>query len=158
VQTLQNGSYKVKTHKGITMIELIIALSILAMAIGVCITNYFKFYDSWTNSTSVDLCNNYILHMIKNSALYCKNKNKSGYLLFSEENKVKFFCGNKKIEEYEIPLEFKFKNTESFYKRININNLGEVLTSCTINYQDKQGELHRITIRVGTRYVQIKNE
>ena len=69
MQTLQNGSYKVKTHKGITMIELIIALSILAMAIGVCITNYFKFYDSWTNSTSVDLCNNYILHMI-NYRLY----------------------------------------------------------------------------------------
>lgn len=146
----------IKIHKGTTLIELMVVLGVLVMIISFCITNYFKLYDSWTNSTNIDFCNNYILHMVKNSALYCKNENKSGYLLFTGKDKVKFYCDNKKIEEYEIPIEFRFINIESFNQRIGINNLGEILKACTINYEDIKGKVHIITIRVGTRYVQIK--
>ncbi|QGU96818.1 prepilin-type N-terminal cleavage/methylation domain-containing protein [Clostridium bovifaecis] len=148
--------YFTKMHKGTTLIELILVLSVLVILMGFCITNYFKLYDNWANSTNIDFCNNYILHMLKNSAVYCENENKSGYLLFIGENKVKFYCDNKKIKEYKIPMGFRFINIESFNQRIGVNNLGEILKACTINYEDIKGKVHIITIRVGTRYAQIK--
>ena len=95
--------------------------------------------------------------MISESALYCRWQNKSGYLLFSDDEKiVKFYCSNKRIRDYEVPKGFKFINTAHFNKRIEIDNLGAVITACTINYNDKKGDTHIITIRVATRYVQIK--
>lgn len=142
--------------KGLSLVELIIVLSILFTIISLCTINYFRLYNNWSNSANIDYCNNYILHMIKNSAVYCKYKNKSGYLLFGESEKVKFFCGNKKVNEYELPSGFKFIDTASFNQRISINNLGNVIKACTINYKDMKGKPHSITIRVATRYVQIK--
>jgi prepilin-type N-terminal cleavage/methylation domain-containing protein len=146
-----------KKVKGFSLIELIIVLSIIVIIVGLSSINFVGLYNGSRNSTNVSYFNNKILHIISESALYCKSQNKSGYLLFSDDSKkIKFFCNNIKIKEYEAPNKFIFINTDSFHKRIGINNLGSVIQSCTINYIDEKGETHIITIRVATRYVQIK--
>jgi prepilin-type N-terminal cleavage/methylation domain-containing protein len=148
---------KLKKARGFSLIELVIVLSILVVIVGLGNMNLRVFHSNIINSTNVDYFNNKILHMISESALYCRWQNKSGYLLFSDDEKiVKFYCSNKRIRDYEVPKGFKFINTAHFNKRIEIDNLGAVITACTINYNDKKGDTHIITIRVATRYVQIK--
>lgn len=144
--------------KGMSLIELVIVLGILSMVIACSTYNYFNIYNNCSNSNSIDFCNNYILHSLENSALYCKGKNEWGYILFKEDNEMNFYCDNKKIEIYKIPSGFKFENRDEFGKMISIDNFGTIRKECTIKYNDKKGETHRITIRVGTRYVQIKKE
>lgn len=143
-------------RRGITLIEVIVVLQIMFLIISFSSASFIKLYNNWNNRVSVDYSNNYILDMIKNSAVYCKKENKSGYLLFIGGGKVDFYCSNKKVEQYDISDGFKFVNTEIFNKMIRINNLGEVLTPCTITYKDNKGGNHSITIRVGTRYAKVK--
>lgn len=143
--------------KGVSLIELIIVLSILVTIVSFGSINFINLYRGMSNSINISYFDNKILHIISESTLYCKSKNKSGYLLFSDDyRKIKFFCNNLKVKEYEIPDKFMFINTDSFNKRIGINNLGSVTQACTINYKDEKGKTHIITIRVATRYVQIK--
>lgn len=145
-----------KARRGVTLIEVIVVLQIMFLIISFSSLSFIKFYNNWNNGVNIDYSNNYILDMIKNSAVYCKKENKSGYLLFLGEGKVDFYCSSKKVEKYDISDGFKFVNTEAFDKMIKINNLGEVITPCTITYKDKKGENHYITIRVGTRYAKVK--
>lgn len=146
-----------KSKKGFSLIEVLIVLSVLLIILSLGNINFRIFHSNVINSTTVSYFNNKILHIISESALYCKLQNKSGYLLFSDDGKkIKFFCNNIKVREYEVPGKFAFKDIENFYKRIGINNLGAVTQACTINYNDEKGVTHTITIRVATRYVQVK--
>lgn len=146
-----------KKEKGLTLIEILIVLSIVIITMLFANMNFNLFYRNVINNTNVNLLNNKILHIVSESSLYCKLQNKSGYLLFSDDGKkVKFFCNNIKINEYEVPNKFTFVDTESFYKRVGINNLGTVTEACTIRYKDGKEQIHTLTIRVGTKYVQIK--
>lgn len=148
---------KYKNHRGITLIELVISLSIIFSIISICSINLIKVNKSFMNNVSVDFFNNYMLQIIGNSALYCKEHNRSGYLLFKEDNKtIKFFCNNSKVDEYKLPKGFEFVSPEVFQRKIEIDNLGMVIKACTINYIDSKDNMNTITIRVGTRYVQIK--
>ncbi|EES90791.1 prepilin-type N-terminal cleavage/methylation domain-containing protein [Clostridium botulinum] len=142
--------------KGYSLVELLVVLSILFLIIGYCGIKCNKFKEVYSNSIEVDFSNNYILHMLQNSSLYCKNENKSGRLDFGFDNRVKFYCDEKLIKVYEIPKEFKFVNADLFNCNININNLGVIYTACRISYKDKKEKLHDITIRVGSHYVKVK--
>ncbi|CAG7840982.1 potassium transporter TrkG [Clostridium novyi B str. ATCC 27606] len=142
--------------KGYSLVELLVVLSILFLIIGYCGVKCNKFKEVYSNNIEVDFCNNYILHMLQNSSLYCKNENKSGRLDFGFDNRVKFYCNEKLIKVYEIPKEFKFVNADLFNCNININNLGVIYTACRISYKDKKEKLHDITIRVGSHYVKVK--
>lgn len=142
--------------KGYSLVELLVVLSILFLIIGYCGIKCNKFKEVYSNNIEVDFSNNYILHMLQNSSLYCKNENKSGRLDFGFDNRVKFYCNEKLIKVYEIPKEFKFVNADLFNCNININNLGVIYTACRISYKDKKEKLHYITIRVGSHYVKVK--
>jgi Tfp pilus assembly protein PilE len=63
--------------KGITLIEIILILSILAILSSMTIRNYHCIYSTTLNSFSVDMCSNSILHIINDSKQYCRSKNKS---------------------------------------------------------------------------------
>lgn len=143
---------------GFTLIESIIYIGILLFIASFSITGILKLNSSLTNNVSVDYYNNYILSIFSNSTKYCKEKNKGGYLLFEDNGTIKFFCNNVKVETFDIPKGFKFLNTETFNKTIEINNLGILTKACTIKYMDLKGEINSITIRVGTEYVQIKEK
>jgi len=149
----------VKSKKsGFTLIECVICIGILLFIASFSITGILKLNSSIINNVSVDYYNNYILNVFSNSTKYCKEKNRSGYLLFEDNGTIKFFCNNIKVEAFEIPNGFKFLNTETFNKTIEINNLGALTKACTIKFMDLKGEINSITIRVGTEYVQIKEK
>lgn len=146
-------------NKGFTLIEVVICLGILLVIVSISISNIFKLNKVITTNTGVNFYDNYILSIISNSSKYCQLENKSGYLLFDDKNNsIKFFCNNSNIEQYEGLKGFKFVDAELFNKTIEINNFGILTKSCTIKYMDSLGKINSITIRVGTKYVQIKEK
>ena len=144
---------RLKTIKrGYSLVELLVVISILFIIVGGCALNLYKFHKQWSNNTNVDFCDNYILHVLQNSALYCKQQNTSGVLEFCDKNKIKFYINNELVRDYEIPEEFEFMN--SFV--VLIDNFGVIFTACTISYEDVNKDVHNITIRVGSHYVKVK--
>lgn len=144
--------------KGTTLIEIILVLSILAVLSSMTIRNYYCIYNTTLNNFSVDICSNSILHIVNDSKLYCKSKNKSGYLVFDCVKNIKFYCGGNMVRSYTVPKGFKLKplNSKNGKQIIDIDNLGNTGDACTICYSDRKGDNHFITLRVGTNYVQIK--
>ena len=158
-------------YKGVTLIELIITLSLLSILLSFSFIsiNSLKNYE---NNIDIDYCNNSILSLIDNAKLYCKKENSSGHIqLDLGRNEMTFYCDNKKIEEYILPKKFILYNINSEYKRIRININGMTIdgtgldgmttngvttNACTITFRDRKNELHKITIRVGTNYVEVK--
>jgi prepilin-type N-terminal cleavage/methylation domain-containing protein len=169
-----------KRDKGVTLIELIITLSLLSILLSFSLLsiNSLKNYE---NNIDIDYCNNSILGLIDNSKLYCKKENSSGYIQFDlVSNEITFYCYSKqgqkaqqaqKIEKYILPRKFTIYNINSEYNRIRISINGMIIDgtgidgmttnsvttdSCTITFKDSRNSLHKITIRVGTNYVEVK--
>ncbi|ABK62040.1 hypothetical protein [Clostridium novyi] len=142
--------------KGYSLVELLVIIGILFIIVGGCSLNLYKFHRQWSNNTNVDFCDNYILHVLQNSALYCKQQNVSGRLEFCDKNKIKFYINEELIRVYEIPKEFKFMSSGVFNNNVKINNFGTIITACTISYEDANKDVHDITIRVGSHYVKVK--
>ncbi|KGM97357.1 potassium transporter TrkG [Clostridium novyi A str. 4552] len=139
-------------RKGYSLVELLVVISILFMIIGGCVLNLYKFNKKWNNNTNVDFCNNYILHVLQNSSLYCRQQNVSCVLEFCNKNKINLFINHELVKVYEIPKELKFMN----YFVVKIDNIGTIITACTISYEDANKDVHDITIRVGSHYVKVK--
>lgn len=156
INAMNNKDNYTEVKKGYSLIELLVVLSILFSMMGYLTLRINTFRDNCCNNIKVDFCNNYILNMIQNSSMYCKNKNKSGRLDFGFDSKVKFYCDEKLIQIYQIPKEFKFIETDLFENNIKINNLGVAYTACRIKYEDTKKKKHEITIRVGSHYVKVK--
>ena len=168
--------------KGVTLIELIITLSLLSILLSFSLISIDSL-KNYENNIDIDYCNNSILELIDNAKLYCKKENSNGYIQFDLlENEIMFNCySNKtnefeKIEKYILPRKFTIYYINSEYNRIRINIYGTsadgmsiygtglngmtpsaaTTDSCTIKFRDRRGNLHTITIRVGTNYVQVK--
>lgn len=142
--------------KGYSLVELLVVISILFIIVGGCILNLYKFHKQWSNNTNIDFCDNYILHVLQNSALYCKQQNASGRLEFCDKNKIRFYINEELVRVYEIPKEFEFMSSGVFNNNVKINNFGTIVTACTICYEDANKDVHDITIRVGSHYVKVK--
>lgn len=169
-----------KIDKGVTLIELVITMSLISILLGFTSIS-ISFFKNYENNIDTDYCNNSILELIDNSKLYCKKENSKGYLQFNLiNNEITFYCYSKKgvnyqqaqyIEKYVLPDKFIIYNINSEYNRIKISITGMTLdgtgldgmaangiatNSCTITFRDRMESLHKITIRVGTNYVEVK--
>jgi len=166
-----------KRYKGVTLIELIITLSLLSILLSFSLISITSL-KNYENNIDVDYCNNSILQLINNSKLYCRKENSSGYIQFDlVSNEITFYCYSKqaqkviKIEEYILPKKFIIYNINSEYKRNRISITGMTIdgtgidgmtangvttSSCTITFRDRRENIHKITIRVGTNYVEVK--
>jgi prepilin-type N-terminal cleavage/methylation domain-containing protein len=143
--------------RGFTLIELIITMSVMAvigseMAFGV--TSYYKA----VNKYNVQFAENSILGIISNAKQYCREKNKSGYILFNTiNNDISFNSEGVRKDYYKMPGKIKLDSISTRNNMIEINNKGIIGgDACTITIEDSYSKHYNITICVGTFYVEIK--
>lgn len=145
-----------RKKKGFTLIEVLTVISIILIFIfsgDFCVNAYGKML----NSLDVSYCSNSITGFILNAKLYCRKNDVSGCMFFDiEKNKIILSSNMKLINEYIMPKGFKLLSVNAPSKFIYINNKGIVENACTIRYRDRRDSYHRITICVGSGYVEIK--
>lgn len=145
--------------KGFSLIELIIVISIISI-LSLSIVNYIKSYNYYENKIYVDECDNSILMFINRAKMYCKSKQCSGLIIFDKvSNAIDFYENNTKhMDAYALPEGFALNSITlgSGKVGISINNKGITVDACSIVYIDRYNNSHKLTISVGTAYVEIK--
>ncbi|MDP4091277.1 MAG: prepilin-type N-terminal cleavage/methylation domain-containing protein [Bacillota bacterium] len=141
--------------KGITLIELLVAMSITAI-LSICFSDCIKAFSTYNNSVINDYSENSVLSFINTCKEYCYFRKTSGLVRFDFVNsKLDFYEGTERKRMWSFPKGFKLSsvNTES----LNINAGGFISNACTIIYKDRTKANHYITVSVGTGYVEIKD-
>ncbi|OFI07577.1 hypothetical protein CLOACE_01810 [Clostridium acetireducens DSM 10703] len=147
----------IKYKKAFTLLELVITLSILSIFLTFNIVNY-KNYNSIINNVDNEVFYTSLINLINNSKVYCRKNKVNGTIYYKYNEKEFVFKANKKIiDKIKIPNKFKLTYMNSKHQCININNKGMSSDACTIRYKDRKGKTHRITMCVGTSYVEYKN-
>ncbi|MFL0196878.1 type II secretion system protein [Clostridium sp. WILCCON 0269] len=147
--------FKIKV-KGFTLIEVLLAISLFSILLSFSLVNLGTF-SSIKNEVDVDLTSNRIINFINKSKLYCRDKSKEGgYIYFNVSSQnITFNVGLQKIFKMELPDGFTL-NAVGNDNKIKIDHRGITADACSIKFRDRKGELHCITICVGTAYVELK--
>lgn len=147
--------FKIKV-KGFTLIEVLLAISLFSILLSFSLVNLGTF-SSIKNEVDVDLTSNKIINFINKSKLYCRDKSKEGgYIYFNVSGQnITFNVGLQKIFKMELPDGFTL-NSVGNDNKIKIDNRGITADACSIKFRDRKGEMHCITICVGTAYVELK--
>lgn len=142
--------------KGFTLIELILVIGLFSMLLSFTLINMGAF-SSMKNRIDVDLTGNRIINFINNSKIYCRDKGKQGgYINFDvKDGNITFSSGLEVIFKMELPEGFTL-NQVSDDNRIKIDNRGITADACSIKFKDRKGEMHCLTMCVGTAYVELK--
>lgn len=144
-----------RKNKGFTLLELILVLSIISIFFSISLIN-IRGYRKLNNKIDVELFSNTLLNYINNSKEYCRDNGVGGYIYFDiERNMITLNCGIRQINNLSLPDDFSLKQV-GLDNKIKITNIGTTGSSCTIQFIDREGETHDITMCVGTEYVQIK--
>lgn len=143
-------------RRGFTVIELLLVLSIFSILLSFSLVNLSTF-NNFKNKIDVDLTNNNILDFINKSKTYCRDKKgEGGYIYFdTRNNEITFNVGLDEIFKLKLPEGFVL-NPVRDDNRIKIDNMGITEDACSIKFKDRKGEMHCITMCVGTAYVDIK--
>lgn len=144
--------------KGYSIIEVIICMSLISIVITFSGINIKKF-NKHVNEIEVEHCSFSIVYLINSAKLYCKQADKQGKIIFSiDDQNICFYCNQKLIDKIIIPSGFKLEDvkTSKGHNIIHIEKTGETGEECTIPFRDKFEELHSITVQVGSKYVEIK--
>lgn len=142
--------------KGSTLIELILVIGLFSILLSFTLINMGAF-SSMKNRIDVDLTGNRIINFINNSKIYCRDKGKQGgYIYFNvKDGNITFSSGLEEIFKMELPEGFTL-NQVSNDNRIKIDNRGITADACSIKFKDRKGEMHCLTMCVGTAYVEFK--
>jgi prepilin-type N-terminal cleavage/methylation domain-containing protein len=142
--------------KGFSLLELIVVISIIgtfSLASFLSVSNYYRYSNEMDTLMSEDM----IIAMINNGKLYCREKEKPGYVLFDvERNEVNFYSSLKKVDGFKLPKGIRISSTNIIQNKVNINKSGVTSDAGTIMLKDNAGKLYAITISVGTGYAEIK--
>lgn len=145
---------KNSTAKGYTVIELVVTLSIILLIFNYSVVR-LNIISIFNNDVDVAICNNSILNIINNSKQYCRRMHKMGVIYYWEkDNSIRFYTDNNLKYRYVLPNGFKYVEANSKRMCIDINSLGFSNDACTIIYKDRKGDLHRLTMCVGTSNVE----
>lgn len=143
-------------RRGFTLIEVMVTVSIIMVVASFSmpiITGYKKI----KNENDIKVCQMMIMSMINNGKLYCRERNKSGYVLFDiVKDEVTFYCDNKKIDKFIFPKGIDLKSINTKFSKVDINNLGITSDAGTIVIRDENNTNYEITINVGVGHVEIK--
>lgn len=142
--------------RGYTILEtlFVVAVIIISFSTSIILVNIGKRIVNENNyqSTSIE-----IVDFINSSKRYCRENGIPGYIICdTANNSVKFICNTHLVYKFYLPKGFKIDNLNTNNGTILINSRGISGSACTIKYEDANGELHLITMRVGTSYVEIK--
>jgi prepilin-type N-terminal cleavage/methylation domain-containing protein len=141
--------------RGFTIIELIIVLGMVSILLSITLIN-FGGYNKLKNKVDVDVFSNSLINLVNNSKEYCRDNNIGGYLYFDTEKSVIYLnCGLQQVYKLQSPDKFKL-NIVRPGNKIKIDNRGITEDACTIQYKDRENEIHCITMCVGTAFVEFK--
>ncbi len=144
-----------RKEKGFTLVELILVISIMSILFSYSFINLGGL-NKLQNNIEAETFGNILVNFINTSRDYCREKKLGGYLhVDSERSIVTLNCGLEEIRSLPLPDKFTLKIGRKDTK-LRINNRG-IAESCTINFTDKEGKKHYLTICVGTAYVDFKD-
>lgn len=146
-------------NKGFTLIEVMLVLGIISIFFSFSLINVGG-YRKLTNKIDSEILSNSILNFINNSREYCRDNKIRGHIYINSDSELlndsmTLNCGAEQVDKISLPQGFTMEKNE-MPKKILINSNGKI-TPCTIKFSDREGELHKITICVGTEYVEIKS-
>jgi prepilin-type N-terminal cleavage/methylation domain-containing protein len=142
--------------KGFSLIEIVVVasiISILSLASFFSLTNYNRL----SSEMDMLMSENMVIALINDGKQYCRENEKSGYVLFDvTRSDINFYSSNKKIDGFRLPKGISINSINTNESRIDIDKYGVTNDAGTIMLKDKSGELHSITISVGTGYAEVK--
>ncbi|MFA6939481.1 MAG: prepilin-type N-terminal cleavage/methylation domain-containing protein [Clostridiaceae bacterium] len=143
--------------KGFTLIELLTVMAIISIIYGISYVNISS-YKKIENKLDYENTNNLILSFMNNSKLKCKSMKRLGYIYFDENNnELHYQTSDKIIDVFSFPPGFKIYSINLENNKFNINSLGYSYSAGTLEYTDREGTIHTITMTVGQDYAEIKN-
>lgn len=146
------------TRKGFCLIEILAVMAIIVVLSGtasVVANNYYKL----KNELEVKNFDYSILNMFNYARFYCKNKECAGQIYIIEgKNNISFYEGVNLKSRLQVPKCFCItkNDVQNIEHIISIDKNGQICNACSIEYKDRTGKTHLITIGVGSFYVDIK--
>lgn len=142
--------------KGFSLIELLVIITIIIIASCISLLGISK-YNQIKNEVDINMTESSILGVINSGKQYCREKEKSGFVLFDlNKNEVWFYSSNRAIDGFKLPDEIKIEGINTNLNRINIDKFGITSDAGTIRIRDINNKIYLITINVGAGYVEIK--
>lgn len=148
-----------RRNKGFTLVEILVVMAIVSIISSIIFLE-IKSYKSFKNDLDVDYVNDEIVSLINGARHNCILNECHGELMFYlNTNTIKFYEGSVLKDEFVMPLGFTItgNNVTTSDNQIYIENTGVITTPCSLQYRDRRGIVHLITIGVGTANVEIKN-
>lgn len=147
--------WKIKI-KGFTLVELMLVVGLFSLLLSFSLVN-MRAFGSLKNKIDVDVTSNTIINFINNSKLYCRDKSKQGgYIYFNvKDGNMAFYTGLQQIYKMQLPEGFVLNGVNGDNK-IKIDSRGITSDACSIKFKDRRGEIHCLTMCVGTAYVECK--
>ena len=145
-------------RKGFTLIELTVVLAILGTIAG-CSVLSFKYYKEVQNKMDADYYCNAVVSFINNSKMYCRENSCSAKISFDKiGNRMRLDEGLKIVRQLKFPSNITLfhYDTNREDNDIKIDNKGASSESGSITLMDNNSKPYRITMGVGTAYVENK--
>lgn len=143
-------------QKGFSLIELLAVLSIFSILLGIALVNFTQYNKNLMNM-DVDIYKNSLLSFINSAKQYCREKNKEGTITIDlYRSEMEFRVEGEKIDELITPSRVKLYDTTAAQSKLQIEADGMTASACSIWFKDEKGGLYKISIYVGTAYVEIK--
>lgn len=138
--------------KGFTLIELTISLAIAAL-MALVIYGSIRGYLAYKINTTNKICVQGMEMFISKSKTYCYSNNIEGLILIDmDKNQLTLSSKNKEIDSYSL-INKALYMTNLPNNRITIKSSGKIANSGSIYFRDEKRDIHKITIHVGTGYV-----
>lgn len=149
-------------NKGYTLIEVIFTISLMTIILSFTFTSFLKLFKV-NNSIESRYYENATMNFILKSKSYCRANEISGRIVFDVEESNIFFEDLSKpimpkvIYTLKFPNKYKISYVSFKNRIIYINSDGTARDYAgTIQFKDKNKEIHTVTMRVGSSYVDIK--
>lgn len=141
---------------GYSLIETLVVISIMILFFSTSIS-IISISRKVTSKSKYQVCNIEIVDFVNSARRYCRENSVPGYIICDTKTSImKFICNSRVIYKLKMPEGFTLSDLNASNGNILINSRGITGSACTIKYMDDNKELHLITMRVGTFYVEIK--
>lgn len=142
--------------KGYTLIEILVVVFIISILSSITYLSVYS-YKNMKNDIELVACENTVLSIIDNGKQYCRENERSGYVIFDVvRNEVAFYCQNRKVDFLKLPKGIKIDSVNINQNRIDIDKFGIAGDAGTIVLLDSNNKYYDITVNVGAGYVEVK--